>query len=92
MTGPARTRRAARATSVAALAAALALPAVLPGPVVAQDAAAPAPGGTGIGDPYFPTYGNSGYDVRRYDLALRYDPGTDRLRGRARITLEATRA
>lgn len=31
-------------------------------------------GSIGIGDPYFPTQGNGGYDVERYDIRLRYDP------------------
>lgn len=51
----------------------------------------PAPGAPGIGDPYFPTAGNGGYDVRRYDLELRYDPAADRLTGTATITATATR-
>ena len=38
-----------------------------------------APGAEGIGDPYFPTYGNGGYDVAGYDLKLRYDPASGRL-------------
>jgi aminopeptidase N len=48
------------------------------------------PGASGAGDPYFPTYGNGGYDVAGYDLKLRYDPGTDRLSGSATITATAT--
>ena len=48
------------------------------------------PGADGIGDPYFPTYGNGGYDVAGYDLKLRYDPGTDVLSGSATITATAT--
>lgn len=28
-----------------------------------------APGAAGIGDAYFPTYGNGGYDVAGYDLS-----------------------
>ncbi len=47
-------------------------------------------GAEGIGDPYFPTYGNGGYDVGGYDLALRYDPETGRLDGTATITATAT--
>ena len=27
-------------------------------------------GAPGVGDAYFPTYGNGGYDVRRYDLDI----------------------
>src|SRR3712207_1446126 len=47
------------------------------------------PGAAGAGDTYFPTYGNGGYDVGRYALRLRYDPGTDQLSGTATITATA---
>ncbi|MEV6228553.1 M1 family metallopeptidase [Saccharopolyspora shandongensis] len=32
------------------------------------------PGSGGLGDPYFPDDGNSGYDVTRYDVGISYDP------------------
>ncbi|GLW31353.1 M1 family metallopeptidase [Actinoplanes regularis] len=48
------------------------------------------PGADGAGDPYFPKYGNGGYDVAGYDLDLRYDPKTGKLGGRATITATAT--
>ena len=48
------------------------------------------PGSEGIGDPYFPTYGNGGYDVASYDLKLRYDPRTGDLTGTATIAATAT--
>ena len=48
------------------------------------------PGAEGIGDPYFPTYGNGGYDVGGYDLKLRYDPKSGELRGSATVTATAT--
>src|SRR5688500_17345704 len=32
------------------------------------------PGAPGIGDPYYPTYGNGGYDVPHYDPRLTYPP------------------
>jgi aminopeptidase N len=48
------------------------------------------PGAIGIGDPYFPTDGNGGYDVRHYDLNLTYDPVTDVLSGTATIRARAT--
>ncbi|HEY0002648.1 MAG TPA: M1 family metallopeptidase [Actinoplanes sp.] len=48
------------------------------------------PGAEGAGDPYFPKYGNGGYDVTGYDLKLRYDPKTDQLGGTATITATAT--
>ena len=47
-------------------------------------------GSSGLGDPYFPLDGNGGYDVQHYDLALTYDPATDRLIGVATITARAT--
>jgi aminopeptidase N len=49
-----------------------------------------APGADGAGDPYFPKYGNGGYDVAAYDLDLRYDPKTAGLDGTATITATAT--
>ncbi len=62
-----------------------------PGPS-ASPAAAPTfrPGAAGAGDPYFPSYGNGGYDVAGYDLDLRYDPKAGRLSGAATITATAT--
>ncbi|RZU73619.1 peptidase M1-like protein [Micromonospora kangleipakensis] len=48
------------------------------------------PGAPGVGDPYFPTYGNGGYDVAHYDLAIRYNPATDLLDGHAVIRATAT--
>jgi aminopeptidase N len=53
-------------------------------------AAAAGPGAPGIGDPYYPDYGNGGYDVSHYDLGLKYQPATDTLQGTARITARAT--
>jgi aminopeptidase N len=62
-------------------------PAPAPSPAAAPDFR---PGADGAGDPYFPKYGNGGYDVAGYDLDLRYDPKTGRLDGRATITATAT--
>ena len=50
------------------------------------------PGSVGIGDPYVPTEGNGGYQVRRYDLDLRFNPDTDRLQGVATIEATATQS
>jgi aminopeptidase N len=47
-------------------------------------------GAAGVGDAYYPTYGNGGYDVSHYDLDLDYDPATDVLDGMAIITARAT--
>jgi aminopeptidase N len=52
--------------------------------------AAPAPGGPGLGDEYYPDYGNSGYDVSHYDIRLRYTPATDTLTGTTTILATAT--
>jgi aminopeptidase N len=48
------------------------------------------PGSPGVGDPYYPLDGNGGYDVKHYDLAIRYTPATDALAGAVRIRAEAT--
>src|SRR5918993_3686369 len=48
------------------------------------------PGAPGVGDDYFPNYGNGGYDVRHYLLKVAYDPATDRLTGVATISARAT--
>nr|WP_296073219.1 M1 family metallopeptidase [uncultured Actinoplanes sp.] len=48
------------------------------------------PGATGAGDPYYPLDGNGGYDVKHYDLAIRYAPATDALAGVVEIEALAT--
>ncbi|MGN9766046.1 M1 family metallopeptidase [Micromonospora sp. SD12] len=50
------------------------------------------PGAADLADPYVPGAGNGGYDVAGYRLAVRYDPATDRLSGRATLTATATAA
>ncbi|WP_320067020.1 M1 family metallopeptidase [Micromonospora sp. RTGN7] len=52
--------------------------------------AAPTPGSPGLGDSYFPDYGNGGYDVDHYDVRLRYEPATDQLSGTTTILARAT--
>ena len=47
-------------------------------------------GAPGLGDTYYPGYGNGGYDVHAYDLEVDYDPVTDRLDGEADIEARAT--
>ncbi|WP_041831897.1 M1 family metallopeptidase [Actinoplanes sp. N902-109] len=49
-----------------------------------------APGADGAGDPYFPKYGNGGYDVAGYDLKLKYDPKSGQLDGTATVSATAT--
>ncbi|MFR9774756.1 M1 family metallopeptidase [Micromonospora sp. MS34] len=48
------------------------------------------PGAAGGGDPYFPSYGNGGYDVAHYTVQVRYDPATDRLSGTTTLRATAT--
>ena len=47
-------------------------------------------GAPGVGDDYYPLYGNGGYDVAHYLLKISYNPATDRLVGVATITARAT--
>jgi aminopeptidase N len=49
-------------------------------------------GTLGVGDPYYPRFGNGGYDVRHYDLAIRYGPGTNHLHGVATISALTTQS
>ena len=53
-------------------------------------ASVPTDGAPGIGDPYYPRYGNGGYQVRSYTLDVSYDPATDKLVGKATIRATAT--
>jgi aminopeptidase N len=73
--------------SAAAVAALGLLPALSATPAGAANAG---PGAPGIGDPYYPTYGNGGYDVSHYDLRLSYQPATDTLSGTTTLTARAT--
>ncbi|HEX5541232.1 MAG TPA: M1 family metallopeptidase [Micromonospora sp.] len=78
-------RRSGRLTVAAALVMALAV-----GACTAGEPGEFRPGAAGIGDPYFPTSGNGGYDVANYHLKVRFDPATDQLAGTATITATAT--
>ncbi|MCI0688073.1 MAG: M1 family metallopeptidase [Sporichthyaceae bacterium] len=51
----------------------------------------PVAGAAGVGDRYFPRYGNGGYNVAHYRLRLSYNPATDRLQGTATIDARAGR-
>ncbi|MFE5096329.1 M1 family metallopeptidase [Streptomyces sp. NPDC056638] len=63
---------------------------VVSGTVLTILPASAAIGGPGVGDPYFPDDGNSGYDVSRYDVRIAYDPArTDHLDGDATVTARA---
>jgi hypothetical protein len=48
-------------------------------------------GAPGLGDDYYPLYGNGGYDVAHYLLKVSYDPATDRLAGVATISARRPR-
>jgi aminopeptidase N len=52
--------------------------------------AAPTPGAPGVGDPYYPTAGNGGYDVSHYNIRLTYNPATDLLSGSTTILARTT--
>jgi aminopeptidase N len=68
-----RGRRVAKLAIPTALVPALLL-ATLAGPATAAPIAGPdADGAPGIGDPYFPLYGNGGYDVEHYDVNVKVD-------------------
>jgi aminopeptidase N len=71
-----------KATAAVASAAAMTL--------FAGTALAASPGAPGAGDPYFPTYGNGGYDVSHYDIRLNYNPDGDQLSGTTTILAKAT--
>ncbi|MEV6794519.1 M1 family metallopeptidase [Streptomyces sp. NPDC051320] len=58
--------------------------------VIPASAADFTPGAPGIGDPYYPAYGNGGYDVSHYDLKIGYEPTTDLLKGTATILATTT--
>ena len=85
---PVPLRRLVGVSLLAALLAPLAVPA--PPSAVAEPVPAPVLGAATGGDRYFPLDGNGGYDVEHYDLGVRYHPGRDRLRGRARLEAVAT--
>ena len=76
-------------TMVATLAAA-AVTAVAVAPTTQAAAPRPVNGSAGVGDPYYPTDGNGGYDVSHYDVAIDYAPTTHHLIGDTRIQATAT--
>jgi aminopeptidase N len=55
-----------------------------------SDRAALCRGRGGRWGPYYPLYGNGGYDVQHYRLKIAYDPGSDRLAGVATISARTT--
>ena len=47
-------------------------------------------GDEGIGDPYYPGYGNGGYDVQHYDIAVEWFPETETLSGDTTVRATTT--
>ena len=47
-------------------------------------------GGPGLGDPYYPQAGNSGYDVTKYQIMINWDPATQSITGTTTISAQAT--
>jgi aminopeptidase N len=79
-------RRAAAAVLVAAVLAGCTGGDPGPGPVEEPPPAA----ADGLGDPYFPSAGNPGYQVDHYHLRVGYDPASKQLTGHATLTATAT--
>jgi aminopeptidase N len=69
-----------------AIAAALVLLAVAAAPAAAQFT----PGAAGGGDPFYPSAGNGGYDVKNYAVKLDYEPQNEQLAGDVTISARAT--
>ena len=84
-----RNRRTASVLAIVCLTTALGLPATAQ---AAGSTARCTSGAPGIGDPYYPNYGNGGYQVRKYNLDVTYDPATDVLDGVAAIKASATKS
>ena len=47
-------------------------------------------GGSGVGDPYFPMLGNTGYDAKHYDVKMKVDPRQNHIVASNTMTAEAT--
>jgi aminopeptidase N len=62
-----------------------ATPPSFPASVGPVESTGPGVGSPGLGDPYYATYGNGGYDVATYDLSVRFTPSSGALTGIATI-------
>ena len=64
--------------------------------VGSEPAGVPVPNATkgerGLGDPYYPEAGNSGYDVAKYQISVSWDPASGMLTGTTTISARATQA
>jgi aminopeptidase N len=47
-------------------------------------------GEPGLGDPYYPQAGNSGYDVTKYQIMINWDPASQSITGTTTISARAT--
>jgi hypothetical protein len=47
-------------------------------------------GEPGLGDPYYPQAGNSGYDVTKYQIMINWDAATQSITGTTTISAQAT--
>ena len=47
-------------------------------------------GEPGLGDPYYPQAGNSGYDVTKYQIVINWDPATQAITGTTTISARAS--
>lgn len=47
-------------------------------------------GEPGLGDPYYPQAGNSGYDVAKYQIMINWDPRSQTITGTTTISARAT--
>jgi aminopeptidase N len=56
---------------------------------VSEPAANAARGEPGLGDPYYPEAGNSGYDVAKYQIAVSWDPAKTTLSGTTVVSARA---
>jgi aminopeptidase N len=61
-----------------------------PDPGVGAAAPAAPGGGNGVGDPYYPDYGSSGYDATRYSVAVDFNPRSKALTGTTIVTARAS--
>jgi aminopeptidase N len=46
----------------------------------------------GVGDLYYPTLGNSGYDAKHYDVSLKVDPDSNQVEGKTSIKARSTQS
>ncbi|MEU2841265.1 M1 family peptidase, partial [Streptomyces sp. NPDC007076] len=84
------TRRSALKLGGAAVAAAVAVPALGSPASARSHGFDPKPGSNGVGDPLFPTLGNGGYQVVHYDLTFDFTPVTYDFTAAVRINARAT--